>query len=94
MIRVGNSKSLCNTCVSSEDCSLVAVQESTTMFCEEFRNEDPPEKKPEKDDESKSDDMSIINKDAPMGLCKNCDHFKECTLPKDSGGVWHCEEYE
>jgi hypothetical protein len=27
------------------------------------------------------------------GLCVNCEHRAGCTLPRDPGGVWHCEEY-
>ena len=30
----------------------------------------------------------------PLGLCANCDNLAHCRLPKNPGGVWHCEEYE
>lgn len=28
------------------------------------------------------------------GICTNCDRAWDCRLPKGSGGIWHCEEYE
>jgi len=28
------------------------------------------------------------------GLCLNCDKAPRCHLPKETSGVWHCEEYE
>ncbi len=27
------------------------------------------------------------------GLCVNCANRHTCLLPKNEGGVWHCEEY-
>ena len=27
------------------------------------------------------------------GLCVNCANRHICLLPKNEGGVWHCEEY-
>jgi hypothetical protein len=27
------------------------------------------------------------------GICSNCLNFKNCRLPKNPAGVWHCEEY-
>lgn len=30
----------------------------------------------------------------PLGLCTNCENLPDCHLPKNPGGVWHCEEYE
>jgi hypothetical protein len=27
------------------------------------------------------------------GICSNCLNFKDCRLPKNPAGVWHCEEY-
>ena len=32
--------------------------------------------------------------DEPSGLCTNCENLSHCRLPKNPGGVWHCEEYE
>lgn len=28
------------------------------------------------------------------GLCLNCEKAPHCRLPKETSGVWHCEEYE
>jgi hypothetical protein len=41
---------------------------------------------PRTDDEDPSDKLK--------GLCINCEHRKDCCLPRPEGGVWHCEEYE
>jgi hypothetical protein len=30
----------------------------------------------------------------PKGLCLNCSKRHFCQLPKETSGVWHCEEYE
>jgi len=38
-------------------------------------------------------DTEVKNSENLLGLCKNCEKRKTCTIPKPEGGVWRCEEY-
>lgn len=85
---------LCATCNHAKTCSNCGTPEHPIFFCELFDDsvpvsasapaaEVPKPKKPE----------TFENAGEYKGLCTNCENRQSCTMAKQAGGVWHCEEY-
>jgi hypothetical protein len=90
---------LCTTCIHCDSCHLRATTIQPVHECNEFDDGTPAisngmakgllhsvPKAPKQN--------SAPAREALVGLCMNCDHRDTCTLPRPSGGVWHCEEYK
>ena len=87
---------LCTTCKNAPTCTFIRNQDVPIVQCEEFECETAPKKEfVEKDCPPKIILSKIDKKDEGKykGLCSDCENRKECTFPKQEGGVWHCEEY-
>ncbi len=84
---------LCATCNHSLSCTFRRSVESPVLYCEEFDCSSPsvpqvPHLTAVPAPEPRENSSSGL-----LGLCSNCEGRDSCTLPKDEGGVWHCEEY-
>jgi len=88
----GTHLDLCSTCNHAKTCSNCGTPERPILFCEQFEDSVPvlasaldvglPEKP-----ESEQDAGQY------KGLCVTCENRQSCTMAKQAGGVWHCEEY-
>ena len=82
-------RDLCSTCSHTEACGHRSTPEQPIFFCEMFEAAGaaaaaaPTSRRPA--DPADAGDYK--------GLCMNCEHRDQCSLPKPEGGVWHCEEY-
>lgn len=85
---------LCETCRHRDNCSMSGERNRCVHYCEEFEVNSPPRKSGRKARKRKNPNRGVLNPAAPIGLCRNCEKYPSCTLPKPSGGVWYCEEYE
>jgi hypothetical protein len=88
----GTHVDLCSTCNHGKTCSNRGTPERPVFFCEQFEDSVPvsapapaaglPEKPRSEQDARQY-----------KGLCVNCENRQSCTITKQAGGVWHCEEY-
>ena len=79
---------LCSNCEKLETCTYPSTI-SETWFCEEYSVAKAPEQK------AQTVDFHVDEvPEAKLGLCVNCELRGTCTLPRPSGGVWFCNEYE
>jgi len=91
---------LCATCVQAADCSYRARNDEAVWYCEEFMDSAaaPASASAELTVAGRgavgADDTEVVELERGAGLCVNCRHNKTCLLPRNAGGVWHCEEYE
>ena len=72
---------LCGSCVHFDSCVYRMNAQKVVIQCEVFESSGGA---------SAKSDEGI----APKGLCFNCSIRHFCHLPKETSGVWHCEEYE
>lgn len=72
---------LCSSCVHHDGCVYRANAGKVVIQCEVFESY--------AGNFIRSDERST-----PKGLCLNCSKCHFCHLPKETSGVWHCEEYE
>ena len=84
---------LCITCKHRETCMYAKNPERCAVHCEEFEAESAFVPKKHKVAPNPVRDR-VYHKDAPLGLCVNCNKFPECKFRKPECGVWFCEEYE
>lgn len=70
---------LCPSCIHREGCVFLQRSEKVVIQCEQFEVRDS---------------AAMTNEIPVKGLCLNCDKAPFCHLPKETSGVWHCEEYE
>jgi len=88
----GTYRDLCSTCNHKDICGTRSTPQRPILFCEEFDAFLPV---------STSTGGKTVSPKPPgrqeatrhKGLCANCENRETCTLHKDEGGVWHCEEY-
>ena len=80
-IIISEINGLCGSCAHFEGCAYRLSTTKVIIQCEVFES---------------GDERSIRRYDdtSPKGLCVNCTQSPFCHLPKDTAGVWHCEEYE
>lgn len=69
---------LCPSCIHSEGCVFRKDSDKVVIQCGQF--------------EVRA--ASAAHELPAKGLCLNCAKAPLCHLPKESSGVWHCEEYE
>jgi hypothetical protein len=88
--------SLCVNCKHLGDCIYPAKAAAAILECELY--ECGPAASPRlivvKAKQHSSDESPGLSEDEALGLCANCESLPHCRLPKNPGGVWHCEEYE
>jgi hypothetical protein len=72
---------LCGSCIHFQGCVYRKNSTKVVIQCEVFESRETPA--------GKSDITQVLG-----GLCLNCSKKLFCHLPKESSGVWHCEEYE
>jgi len=90
------SVGLCATCEKARDCDQRSRRNSSAQYCEDYTPIHPeigpvstaPGAQPPITSEPNGHNGVVL------GLCANCLHGANCTLPKPPGGVWRCEEYE
>ncbi len=70
-------KSLCNTCIHQDECVYYKTATKAIIQCELFV----------------LDQEYIRDSNSPLGLCTNCDHASDCTLPGRRHGVWRCDDF-
>ncbi len=78
---------LCTTCLHLDDCVYSRTGREAVLECEFFATEGATEVR---------EAPALVTEPEPeplAGLCANCDHRADCTLPRPAAGVWHCEEY-
>lgn len=73
---------LCHSCVHHDGCVYRMNARKIVIQCEVF--ESAGSSAFVRSDESKP----------ARGLCTNCSKRHFCHLPRETSGVWHCEEYE
>lgn len=74
---------LCRTCDHFENCVFRKKEKRIVVYCEMFSS-----------DRDNADVNALADrKNVNLGLCSNCDNVSHCKLPRNAGGVWHCEEY-
>lgn len=79
---------LCATCLHEQDCVYATPGREPVIECESFATEGAASvviEEPAEAVETAPEGLA--------GLCANCEHRADCTLPRPPGGVWHCEEY-
>jgi len=88
--------SLCVNCKHLGDCIYPTKAAASILECEMY--ECGPAAGPRlivvKAKPHCADESSGLSADEALGLCVNCANLAHCRLPKNPGGVWHCEEYE
>ena len=85
-------RDLCSTCNRTGTCGTRSTPQRPILFCEEFDAFVPV---------STSAGGKTVSPKSPgkqdatryKGLCVNCENRETCTIQKDEGGIWHCEEY-
>lgn len=70
---------LCGSCNHYDGCVYRKNSDKVVIQCEVFE-----------DSGGTLDTAEVVLK----GLCLNCSKAPLCHLPKQTSGVWHCEEYE
>lgn len=86
-------KYLCHCCVNLEICSFVKHSGKQVLYCEEFVGDDGSATETTYAMHEEVEDTGSILA-VYAGLCATCDNCETCTLRKQEGGVWHCEEYK
>lgn len=88
--------SLCVNCKHVGDCIYPLKAAAPILECELY--ECGPPARPRlivvKARQRLSEESPGLSEDEALGLCVNCANLPHCKLPKNPGGVWHCEEYE
>ena len=88
--------SICANCKHLGGCMYPANAAAPILECEMY--ECGPAASPRlmvvKTKQHSSDQSAGLSEDEALGLCVNCANLPRCRLPKNPGGVWHCEEYE
>ena len=84
-------KGLCVNCMHQEYCMYCSKDECVTR-CEEFEIKLTLSSNLISESGNISD--TVYNEDAPPGLCRTCENFKDCTFPKPASGKWFCEEFK
>ena len=88
--------SLCINCKHLGDCIYPQKAARPILECEIY--ECGPPARPRlivvKTKQHFSDESLGLSEDEALGLCVTCANLPHCRLPKNPGGVWHCEEYE
>lgn len=79
---------LCSTCAHVGDCVYARTGREPVLECEFFATEGALEVREAPAVETEAEPELLA------GLCANCEHRADCSLPRPAGGVWHCEEYE
>ena len=88
--------SLCVNCKHLGDCIYPTKAAAPIIECEMYECGPPasPRLTVVKAKQHSSDQSPGLSEDEALGLCVNCANLPHCRLPKNPGGVWHCEEYE
>ena len=88
---------LCTTCNYRPDCVRRKRHGKPVLYCEEFDDYQPPRKKVQRGfaeyDSQEKVEISRLASERSLGLCSFCENRDSCTIPKNEGGIWHCEEY-
>ncbi len=85
--------SLCANCANLSDCKAWQSNQGSIIECEMYECCSSPQpelvggKKQNVPEAAETKGLHLL------GLCSNCDHRRDCSLPKPSSGVWHCEMY-
>ena len=90
MSRRGDSEGLCSDCPQAEHCTLRAELPAIVWQCEEYG---PPAKIEEQAATAEPQAAEPQVTTRRRGLCPTCDHQATCSLSREEGGVWRCEEY-
>jgi hypothetical protein len=92
---VATAGDLCSHCTHAADCSLRAHTDQPVYECSEYDDGDPAlQQRPVRlRAVAQETEDRLAEPPGLEGLCINCDHRHDCTLPRPAGGVWHCEEY-
>lgn len=85
-------RDLCSTCNHAEICGSRSTPEHPILFCELFEAFVPARATPAAAAAPKPP-AGEQGAAEPKGLCVNCEHRHDCTMPRPAGGIWHCEEY-
>ena len=88
--------SLCINCKHLGDCIYPMKAAAPILECEMYECGPParPKLTVVKTKQLTSAESPELSEDETLGLCVNCANLPRCHLPKNPGGVWHCEEYE
>ncbi|MCU0540350.1 MAG: hypothetical protein MUF46_10780 [Desulfobacterales bacterium] len=85
---------LCSNCRHMGDCTMLLKNATPVTQCE--MHECGPSPRPRLTLVTRpaaGEDAGGPDGEELLGLCANCDHLKNCRLPKPPGGVWQCEEF-
>jgi hypothetical protein len=100
MTAESDTRSLCENCVSKENCCNVKNDSRPVFFCEEYEcgpvgGSVVVKTGLESSVKSNFDPAQYVLPPSmrSMGLCATCGTRETCCLTKTKGGVWHCEEY-
>ncbi len=97
MFQMCDSVGICSNCIHSNACEFEKVNQlrkTTVWDCGEHETGDF--KGRENNDAYRVGSEEKIHEGVPgrdTGLCLSCENRVKCRLPKNSAGVWHCEEY-
>jgi hypothetical protein len=87
---------LCKTCNNAEVCVYRKRRGFDAVYCEMFDGLAPNghERAAREAVVAVTGEGEKTGRGAALkGLCVNCAHRDDCSLPRPEGGVWHCEEY-
>jgi len=85
-------RDLCSTCNHTSTCGTRSTPRRPILFCEEF-DAFLPVSTSAGDKTVSSEPPGRQDATRHKGLCVNCENRDTCTMQKDEGGIWHCEEY-
>ena len=92
MMNIDVPRGLCITCIHVETRCWVRDDGLPIVQCEQF-DSGPTGCDGEPATETEARDHPRMEYGDELGLCMNCDHRGDCSLPRPEGGVWHCEQY-
>ena len=97
MVLNNENKGLCETCNKKKNCSHFAVVNGPVVCCEEHDDYTPRQEVLITVSQPVIEERPLKAKkctDDVKGLCIDCENIKACTITRNCGGVWHCEEYK
>ena len=90
-------RGLCASCKNSENCCYARDPGQCVVNCEEFegiRSADSSDRRFYSTRGGSGSAGACYECEAPLGLCRTCEKFKDCEFQKPEGGIWNCEEYK
>ena len=95
MMETSQFNDICITCNFGPTCVRRKRHGKPVLFCEEFDDYQAPviDKSPLVSEWGKKSEAEKNILNGIKGLCANCECLTFCSVPKNGGGIWHCEEY-